>query len=94
MNILENVESIDLDYNKNKLFGIKSAIVWGHDKNANITFPLFYIKKPKNISDQDFTTILENLEISIRPIHKDQQTCPLCMGLGKINKYLIIPGDF
>ena len=63
--ILDVIKSFEFDKNKNKVFGIKSAIVWGHSKNTNSSFPLLYISKPKNISQSDFELLLEKIQIEI-----------------------------
>lgn len=63
-NILQRIRSFEFDKNKNHLFGIKSAIVWGREDN--ITFPLLYIQKPRTMSREDFELILDHLDINIR----------------------------
>lgn len=65
MNILDSIKSFEFDKNKNKVFGIKSGIVWGHSKNSNSSFPLLYISKPKSISQEDFELLLDKISISI-----------------------------
>lgn len=65
MTILDKIESFEFDKNENKIFGIKSAILWGHSKNSNSTFPLVYISKPKHVSEEDFKLILDKLDINI-----------------------------
>lgn len=64
--ILEKIESFEYDKNKNKIFGIKSAIVWGHSNENNSTFPLFYISKPKSVSQKDFELLLDKIDITIK----------------------------
>jgi hypothetical protein len=66
MNILESIRSFEFDKNRKKVFGIKSGIVWGHSNKSNSSFPMLYISKPKNISQEDFELLLEKLDISIR----------------------------
>lgn len=66
MNILESIRSFEFDKNRKKIFGIKSGIVWGHSNKTNSSFPMLYISKPKNISQEDFELLLEKLDISIR----------------------------
>ncbi len=64
--ILDQIKSFEYDKNKNKLFGIKSAIIWGHSNRTNGIFPMLYISKPKHISQEDYELLLDNLEISIK----------------------------
>lgn len=62
--ILDKIKSFEYDKNRKRIFGIKSAIVWGHFEG--VMSPLFYITKPKHISQEDFDAILDRLEISIK----------------------------
>jgi len=66
MNILKKIHSFEYDKNRNKIFGIKSAIIWGHSKETNAIFPILYISKPKNISQSDFELLLDKIDITIR----------------------------
>lgn len=66
MNILKAIRSFEYDKNRKAIFGIKSAIVWGHSKDTNGSFPMLYISKPKNISQADFELLLDKLDIEIR----------------------------
>lgn len=66
MNILESIRSYEYDKNKTKVFGIKSAIIWGHSKSSNSSFPMLYISKPKNISQEDFDLLLDSIDITIK----------------------------
>jgi len=66
MNILERIRSFEFDKNRNKIFGIKSGIVWGHSNKTNSTFPLLYISKPKSVSQEDFELLLDKIEITIK----------------------------
>ncbi len=70
MNILESIRSYEYDKNKTKVFGIKSAIIWGHSKNTNSSFPMLYISKPKNISQEDFELLLDSIDITIKEKEK------------------------
>lgn len=63
--ILDKIKSIEYDRNRRGLFKIKSGIVWGHSKTDNSAFPLLYIYKPKNISQEDFELLLNKLDIQI-----------------------------
>jgi len=67
MSILSTIESFEYDKNREWYFGRKSAIVWGRFMNEQ--FPLFYITKPKNISEDDFNEILDCLDITIKRNH-------------------------
>lgn len=62
-NILTKLRSIEVDRNRNKIFGIKSGIIWGHHKEGG-SFPLLYLSKPKHISQEDFDTLLEHININ------------------------------
>lgn len=65
MSILKTIRSIEFDKNKKKIFGIKSAILWGHSNKSNSCSPLIYITKPKHVTQEDFDEILEKLDINI-----------------------------
>ena len=66
MSILDKIKSFSYDKNREKLYGIKSAIVWGHSKDSNTIFPLLYISKPRSISQEDYELLLQKIDISIR----------------------------
>jgi hypothetical protein len=66
MNILDKIKSFEFDKNRNKIFGIKSGIVWGHSNENNSMFPILYISKPRNISKEDFELLLNKIDIKIR----------------------------
>ena len=66
MTILEKIRSFEFDKNRTRIFGIKSAIVWGHSKDTNGSFPMLYISNPKNISQEDFEILLDKIDIEIR----------------------------
>lgn len=63
MGIFDRIRSVEFDRNKNKVFGIKSAIVWGHSKDTNGSFPLLYISKPKHISEEEYKELIEAISI-------------------------------
>jgi len=65
MNIINTIRSFEFDKNRKSIFRIKSAIVWGHSKDSNSSFPMLYISKPKNISQEDFEVLLDRLDITI-----------------------------
>jgi hypothetical protein len=65
MSILDNLRSFEFDRNKKRIFGIKSAIVWGHSKDCNGYSPLLYISKPKHVSQEDFDFILDHLDLTL-----------------------------
>jgi len=64
--ILDQIKSFEYDKNRNKLFRIKSAVIWGHSNSTNGIFPMLYISKPKHISQEDYELLLDNLEITIK----------------------------
>lgn len=61
--ILNEIKSFEFDKNRNKLFGIKSGIIWGHSRTTNGMFPMLYISKPKHISQEDFELLLDSIQI-------------------------------
>lgn len=61
--ILDDIDTIEFDRNKEQILGVKSAILWGH-KGSSAT-PLMYFRKPKNMPQEDFDNILDNLQINI-----------------------------
>lgn len=63
--IIESIRSFEYDKNRKNIFGIKSAIVWGHSKNTNGCFPMLYISKPKGISKEDYDLLLDKIQIEI-----------------------------
>lgn len=62
--ILDKIGYYEFDRNRSHIFGIKSAIVWGHEFGRS--FPLLYISKPKSVSQEDFEAMLERLEITFK----------------------------
>lgn len=66
MSIFDKIESIEFDKNKEKAFGIKSAIVWGHSKSENSCSPILYISKPKWISQDEFNELLDSIEMKFK----------------------------
>lgn len=66
MNILDKIKSFEYDKNRCHILGIKSAVIWGHLKDSNSLFPLLYISKPRNISQEDYELLLNKIDISIR----------------------------
>lgn len=64
MSIFDEIKSVEFDRNRNKIFGIKSGIVWGHSKNSNSIFPLLYISKPKHITEEQFNELLDSIDIN------------------------------
>jgi hypothetical protein len=66
MSIFDDIRAIEFDRNRDKIFRIKSGILWGHSKHTNGSFPLLYISKPKNISQADFELLLDNIDITMR----------------------------
>lgn len=45
---------------------VKSPILYGHDKNQSVIFPLAYIKKPKWIKQKDFEKILDSIQLNLK----------------------------
>ena len=72
MNILDNISCIEFDKNKDKIFGIKSGILWGVKKDEAVAFPILYISKPKHISDEDYQILLDNINISINNVNNSK----------------------
>ena len=66
MSIIDKIRSIEYDKNRTKIFGIKSAILWGHSKDTNGIFPLLYISKPKGITLEEYEDLLDRLEINLK----------------------------
>ena len=64
MNIFDKIRAFEYDENRTKIFRIKSGIVWGYSKDTNGCFPMLYITKPKNISQEDFELLLSKLDIN------------------------------
>lgn len=62
--ITRRIDSIYFDKNEGKIFGIKSGILWANTKNS--TYPLLYISKPKNLSEEDYRYLLDKIEIEIK----------------------------
>ena len=65
MGILSTVKSVYFDRNEDKIFGIKSGILWGYSNRNNSMFPLLYFSKPKSVTEDDFKEILSRLEINM-----------------------------
>lgn len=65
MKLRKQLATIEYDKNRNKIFGIKSAIIWGRKKESNGMTPILYISKPKHVSLEDFEDLLDNLKIEI-----------------------------
>lgn len=63
--ILDGIRSFEYDKNRKGIFGIKSGIVWGYSNKTNGVFPMLYISKPKNVSQEDFELLLDNIHISL-----------------------------
>lgn len=63
MSIWDNVRAIEVDRNENKVFGIKSAIIWGHSANSNSVFPLLYLRKPKGITQEEYDELIDSIAI-------------------------------
>lgn len=66
MTIIAKLRSIEYDKNRTKIFGLKSAILWGHFKEDSNTMPLLYISKPKHITQEEYEDLLDRLEINLK----------------------------
>lgn len=64
--IFNKIKSFELDKNQNKIFGIKSAIIWGNSSENNSMFPLLYLRKPKNISDEEYSELINSIQINFK----------------------------
>lgn len=62
MNI-KRIKYLSLDPNKSKVYGIKSAIIWGCEERQS--YPVAYIKKPKHIKQEEFEYILSKIDITL-----------------------------
>jgi len=63
MSRFDNLRSFEFDRNRKQIFGVKSGIVWGHSNKTNGMYPILYISKPKNISQEDYEKLLDCIEI-------------------------------
>ena len=64
--LFESIKAIEFDKNRDKKFGLKSAILWAHSKNTNGIYPLVYISKPKGLSQEEFDEVIDHLHLDIR----------------------------
>lgn len=64
--IFNKIKSFEVDKNETKLFGIKPAIIWGNHSKKNEQFPLLYFRKPKNITDEEYSELLNSIEINFK----------------------------
>ena len=67
MSLLNKIESIIQNFSQEnrKVHRRKSGIVWGTLKDSKGITPLFFISKPKMVSQEDFEDILSKLQITI-----------------------------
>ena len=63
MSIWNKLKSFSFDKNEEKIFGIKSAIIWGQSSEENAEYPLLYISKPKGIPEEEYKELLNCIEI-------------------------------
>lgn len=63
MSIFNKLRSFSFDKNEKHIFGIKSAIVWGHSNISNSESPILYISKPKHISQEEYEELLDSIDI-------------------------------
>lgn len=61
-NILHGIKAFELDKKPN-VFGLKSAVIWGHSSKSNSMYPLLYLRKPKGISQEEYTQLLDAIQI-------------------------------
>jgi len=66
MSIFDRIKVFDFDKNRRGVFGIKSAIIWGHCRRPKSIFPVLYISKPRSISPEEFEELLDGIEIVLR----------------------------
>jgi len=62
MSIFDDLKSFSFDTNKQKLYGLKSGIVWGNYERGGSS-PILYISKPKHLSQEDFDELLDSIDI-------------------------------
>ena len=60
--ILSKLCDAEFDTNRDKIFGIKSGILWGNYGNGKVA-PLLYISKPRHLSQEDYEILLESMMI-------------------------------
>lgn len=63
MSVWDRIKSFEFDKNKSKIFGIKSAIVWGNSSTSNSQSPLLYISKPRSLPQKEFDELIEKIRI-------------------------------
>jgi len=64
MTIFDRIKGYELDTNRRRNFGIKSAVVWGYSNTQNSCSPMLYISKPKHVSQEDFDLMLSKIDIT------------------------------
>lgn len=57
---IKDLDSFEVDRTKSVL---KSVVVWGH--KGSVISPLFYIQKPKHLTEEEFNYIMDKVEINI-----------------------------
>ena len=62
--IIDGAKHFAFDKNENKMFGVKSGILWRYSKEKNSCSPALYFSKPKHVSQEDFEEILSRLRVS------------------------------
>ena len=65
MSVFDSLRSFEFDRNKNHLFGLKSAVIWGHSKLQG-SYPILYISKPKNITQTEYEELLDCIDIQFK----------------------------
>lgn len=61
--IFDGLKYIEFDSNRNKQYGIKSAIVWGNYGQS--IKPLVYVSKPRFMTEHDFERLLKRMDVNI-----------------------------
>ena len=64
--IFDNLRGFEVYPNEDKIFGIKSAIIFGINKNENSSSPLLYLTKPKNITDEQYKELISRIKITFK----------------------------
>jgi hypothetical protein len=66
MSVFDTFNSFEFDKNKDRIFGIKSGIIWGNVKDTYLTQPILYISKLKSITEDEFQELLNSINISFK----------------------------
>ena len=58
-------EKYVFDKNRDSSFNLKSAIMWEFDYETKMYHPLFYVSKPREVSEEDFNRTLDMIDIHV-----------------------------